>query len=122
MLCSLALCGKRIHSGAVARRRAAGLVVGDKVILLVASLAKFLVDLVIHGYSSFKMRSSVTGCMLSYTVPIVFPFSPCTDNKFTQQMSEEDQKAEIQYAISSAYQQGMLSRADAERIAAIYGL
>lgn len=50
-----------------------------KVILLVASLAKFLVDLVIHGYSSFKMRSSVTGCMLSYTVPIVFPFSPCTD-------------------------------------------
>ena len=44
------------------------------------------------------------------------------NNKFTQQMSEEDQKAEIQYAISSAYQQGMLSRADAERIAAIYGL
>ena len=44
------------------------------------------------------------------------------NNKFTQQMSEEDQKAEIQYAISSAYQQGMLSRADAERIAALYGL
>ena len=50
---------------------ATGLVVGDKVILLMASLAKFLVDLVIHGYSSFKMCSSVTVCMLSYTVPIL---------------------------------------------------
>ena len=71
LFCRLTLRRECIHSGAVTRRCATGLVVGDKVILLMASLAKFLVDLVIHGYSSFKMRSSVTGCMLSYTVPIL---------------------------------------------------